>query len=31
MTIASKILLARARKYRHSRTQKMAVVALDFL
>ena len=30
MTSASKILLARARKYRHnSRTQKMAVVALD--
>jgi hypothetical protein len=25
----SKILLARAREYRHSRTQKMAVVALD--
>ncbi len=32
MTSASKILLARARKYRHdSRTQKMAVVALDII
>jgi hypothetical protein len=30
MTSASKILLARAKKYRHdSRTQKIAVVALD--
>jgi hypothetical protein len=29
MTSASKVLLAHARKYRHSRTQKMAVVALD--
>jgi hypothetical protein len=29
MTSARKILLARARKYRHSRTPKMAVVALD--